>query len=262
MRTLGFIGLAITVAASLAHGAVVGTFDSSRINYTGGVLETGDYATIRGELSSRGDTISSLTTLDSSSLSRVNVFYTSLLNTSTGVLADSEKTALESWVKGGGTLFAAGDGSSWFTAYNSFLNPFSITIGPTDASTGTATISDTSSKIISGSNGTVGNFDFFLAGFYGSGTFTTLATYNDNPVLIQKTYGKGQIVAIGDHNLFTDSHIGTNGKALFLNILDSAKFTAIPEPGSAALMGLGLLQAALLWRRRKRRAEETRIRSG
>lgn len=227
--------------ATSANALVIGSFDQPRINYFGGEFETGNYTSIRSELAARGDTISTITNLTSTSLSGVDVFYTSLLNTSTGILSASEQTSLVDWVSGGGTLFAAGDISSWFPAYNSFLNPFGLGIGPSASVTnGTATVVDFANPITNGPNGLVNTFDYATAGLYAPGPYNTLATVGSDAILIQMDFGLGQIVAIGDHNLFTDTYIGTNESNLFFNVLDSAS-TSVPEPSTILLFSLGLL---------------------
>lgn len=244
--SIAFVCLVVISFASKADALTIGSFDSSRINYSGGVFETGLYSTIREQLLIRGDTIQTINTLTSGSLSGVDVFYTSLLQsfTDSGNLSSLEQTALVNWVFNGGTLFSAGDTLGFQNPYNTFLNPFGITIsGTSNPSVGTHTVVDFTSPITNGPNGTVNTFDVNTSGIFDTGSYNILATdLVGATTLLQLSFGLGQIIAIGDHNLFTDANIGINERTLFLNILDSTPVvSAVPVPAAAWLFGSAVL---------------------
>ncbi len=242
IKSIVLVAITLIFSVSANAGIVVGSFDSSRINYAGGAFETGFYSVLRNDLANRGDSIQTISSITASNLQGVDVFYTSLLSTSTGGLSVSEQSALVAWVNGGGTLFTAGDVLNWQAVFNTFLNPFGINMS-TDAtpySVGSGTIVDTSNPIINGPNGLVTSFDYATSGVYDAGAYNTFATDSiGNAILIQQAFGLGQVVAIGDHNLFTDTYIGLNEETLFLNVLDSS--TAVPVPAAVWLLGSGLL---------------------
>ncbi|MFG0317944.1 MAG: hypothetical protein ACF8XB_11770, partial [Planctomycetota bacterium JB042] len=104
-----------------------GSFDAARVNDAGGVLTTGAYGTLRSLIANEGGTLAPATpTLTPSYLAGVDVFFTSLLNNSTGALSPAEQAALVAWVEGGGTLVVTGDISP-LAAYDSFTAPFGVT---------------------------------------------------------------------------------------------------------------------------------------
>jgi hypothetical protein len=237
-----------TAAKASASPVTIGSFGPARINCGGCDLEFGSsYTGLRTTLSGRGDSIVSIATLSAASLAGVDVFYTSLLSISTGSLSAAEQAALVAWVAAGGTLFSAGDVSIWRPAYNTFLSPFGIT-EVADAVGGPAIVVAGPNPITNGPNGSFASFNFNTGSTF-AGTFTTLATNGGLPFLVQQNFGLGQIVAVGDFNLFQDSLRGPNELALFLNTLDSAGAAApVPEPASLVLLATGA--AALRYRRR------------
>ena len=87
-----------------------GSFDGSRINYAAGQLTGSAHNTLRSIIEANdGDIVLPTASLTAEYLSGVDVFYTSLLSTSTGTLSGPEQTALQNWIADGGTLIVTAD---------------------------------------------------------------------------------------------------------------------------------------------------------
>ncbi|MDP6719931.1 MAG: S8 family serine peptidase, partial [Pirellulaceae bacterium] len=191
--------------------AVWGSFNASRINYSGGVLSNGSaHDVLRSVISGEGDTIASSTSqLTASYLSGVDVFYTSLLNTSTGTLSGAEQTALQDWVAAGGTLIVTADIFP-LGAYESFTAAYGVTgyaaLGHNATGYPVATHAITQG---------VSSYRYNTESTY-------FATPGNSLVLGDNGFGQdfmvvlepatgftegGRLLVLGDHNLFTDSHI-------------------------------------------------------
>jgi hypothetical protein len=253
MRDNGLL-VAVLIAAVLVPSAAsamsIGVLPADQIGYSGGVFDTGDYATLRATLTGRGDTWSEVATLTPASLAGLDAFYTSLVKIG-DTLTASEQTALYDWVNAGGILLLAGDIAAWQPTYNSWLSPFGLAeSGGTDGTTiASATVVAPAHPLVNGPNGVVPTFSMTTFAYFAPDSYTTVATYLGNPVLIDKAVGSGFVTAVGDHNMFTDSWIGTNEETLFLNALDRY---VIPEPGTALLLALGIaVVGARVWRRRR-----------
>lgn len=231
-----------------ADGSCVwGSFDDSRINYSTGPLTGSDHGVLTDIIESNGGTIAPGTsTLTASYLNSVDVFYTSLLNRSTGTLSASEQTALQDWVAGGGTLIVTADIFP-LAAYESFTAHYGITnyVALSGSGVGytvaphmlTDNVSQyqyaTQSKYQYGPDGLLlgddGHGNAYMTVFEPSTGFSA----------------GGRILVFGDHNMFTDSYIhSADNEILAANM---AKWACVPEPCTMGLLGLG----GLLLRRRK-----------
>ncbi len=212
--------VALPTVAAAQTGCRWGSFDATRINYAGGVLSNGtEHSTLRNIITANGGTISAAApSLTAAYLGSVDVFYTSLLSTATGILSAAEQTALQAWINAGGTLIVTADIFP-LPAYESFTQVYGVT-GYT---------------AISGSaNGTTVNAHPIIAGvssFY----YVTNSTFNyggdalrlgvDNAnntfmVVLEPATGfphAGRVLVTGDHNMFANSSIGAAQNTLLAN---------------------------------------------
>ena len=88
--------VAATLFAPVAWAQTVwGSFDTTRINYAFGTLNGSAHVALRGIIAANsGSVAAGAPTLTAGYLGGVDVFYTSLLSTTTGVLSGAEQTAL------------------------------------------------------------------------------------------------------------------------------------------------------------------------
>lgn len=193
-----------------------GSFDASRINYAGGVLTNGtSHVNMRNVIAANGGTLAPATpTLTAAYLARVQVFYTSLLNTSTGTLSAAEQTDLQNWVAAGGTLIVTGDIFP-LPAYESFTAFYGVTGWTAISNCATG---GSPANVVAAHPVTVG---ISATRYCTNGTFTYGANArlleNDgstatNPfmVVLEPATGftsGGRILVLGDHNLFADAYI-------------------------------------------------------
>ncbi|OPL19867.1 MAG: hypothetical protein AVO35_02525 [Candidatus Aegiribacteria sp. MLS_C] len=214
MRSIAF--LLITVTFAVGQDCVWGSFDATRINYAEGTLDGSAHTVLVGIIQANGGTIASSTsTLNETYLGGVDVFYTSLLNTSTGTLSPAEQTALQSWIASGGVLIVTGDIFP-LAAYESFTSFYGVTgytaisgsgigypVGSHPLTAGVSsyyfmtecTFSYGSDALLIGNNGS--GSDFLIVMEEGTG-FTA----------------GGRILVLGDHNMFTNSYINSEDNAV------------------------------------------------
>ena len=188
-----------------------GSFDASRINYSGGALTQWDHNTMRGIIESNGGVIAAPTsTLTAAYLGGVDVFYTSMLHTRTGTLSAAEQAALQGWISTGGTLIVTADIFP-FPAYESFTSFYGVTgyttsfecVDTTGFPVDVHPITDgvTSYKYCTGGTFTSG-IDALVLGDNGFGS--------DFIAVLEPATGfvaGGRILVIGDHNMFTENDI-------------------------------------------------------
>lgn len=202
--------IALPTVAAAQTGCRWGSFDATRINYPDGPLTGAAHTTLSTIITANGGTIAPATpALTAAYLGSVNVFYTSLLSTTTGTLSAAEQAALQAWINAGGTLIVTADIFP-LPAYESFTQVYGVT-GYT---------------AISGSgNGTTVNAHPIIAGV-SSFNYTTNSTFsyggdalrigvdfanNTFMVVLEPATGfphAGRVLVTGDHNMFTNSFIG------------------------------------------------------
>ncbi len=226
LRLAAWLGLLTTLAfvsrpAAAGSGCVWGSFDGSRINYAGGELTGSAHTVLQGIITTNGGTLAPGTpTLTPAYLSGVNVFYTSLLSTSTGALSAAEQSALFSWVQAGGTLIVTADIFP-LAAYATFTTPFAVT---TYTALGFSSFgAPTASHPI-----TLGVVSYQYA------TNSTFNVPGNSQVLGNDGYGNnfilvmepatgfilgGRVVIFGDHNMFTNTYIGTANNTILADNL-------------------------------------------
>lgn len=215
---------------------VWGSFDVSRINYASGTLTGSGHTTLQSIITGNGGTLAAPTpTLTDAYLAGVDVFYTSLLSTSTGTLSAAEQTALHNWIAAGGTLIVTADIFP-LAAYESFTAFYGVT-GYTSLShnqTGNVVAAHAITAGVSvyryntESTYTYGA-DAMLLGDNGAGS--------DFMIVMEPATGftaGGRIAVTGDHNMFTNTYINANDNfTLATNIANWACSDVVPvEPTS------------------------------
>ncbi|MFG0330279.1 MAG: DUF4350 domain-containing protein [Phycisphaerales bacterium] len=209
MCIIGCVVAASFPAVASAGGVVWGSFDSSRINYSAGALNGDAHIQLRGIITANGDSVAAGTsTITDSYLSGVDVFYTSLLNTTTGYLSAAEKTSLDNWVAGGGTLIVTAeylnpDTYEDYTAAYGVGNYFGLANRANGTPVGSHPIMDgISSFFIPAECTFTYGPDAELIGINAFG--------DDFMVVLEPSTGYtggGRVLVMGDHNMFTDTYI-------------------------------------------------------
>lgn len=222
---------------------VWGSFDSSRVDYTDGVLSTGAHVTLRSVITTNGGSIGLATgTLTSAYLATVDVFYTSLLHRTKGKLSRSEQSAMKSWFNAGGTLIVTGDTHS-HDGYDSFTKWLGVTGWKSDQNS-----CRTTGPVVKLHPVTVDVSSIYycsLGHFTHASTVTRLG--NDakgRPFLAvvnpTKTV-KGRLLVLADHNLFTDFFINAGQNiTLAKNIVRWTCSLACSTPAAWSNYGTGL----------------------
>ncbi len=215
---------AIALALALASAAVAddcnwGSFDDSRVNYSEGTLNGGVHGTLRSIIAGHGGTVLAGTPLLTSTyLADVDVFYTSLLSTSTGELSSAEQAALQGWISAGGTLVVTADIFP-LAAYESFTAHYGVTgyanLG--NNSTGTPVGSH---PIVTGVTG----YRYNTESTYSYGSDALLIGNNgmgdDFMIVMEPGTGftaGGRILVFGDHNMFADNMINLSDNEVLAN---------------------------------------------
>ncbi|MEZ6234226.1 MAG: DUF4350 domain-containing protein [Phycisphaerales bacterium] len=198
------------LACSPALAQVWGCFDSTRVNYVGGVLNGGSaHTTLAGLITSTSATLAPTTNeLTPAYLATIDVFYTSLLTNNNVPLSGPEQAALQAWVGAGGTLIVTADIFN-LPGYDSFSSFLGVT----------------SYASVSGPNPAVVVAAHPITAGINSASFTTNSTFsvpadglrimddgaaNVFAVVLDPSTGHagpGRMVVFGDHNMFSNSFI-------------------------------------------------------
>jgi hypothetical protein len=198
-----------------------GSFDASRINYSSGTLTGSAHTTLVGIIESNGGTVVSPTPiLDAAYLGGVEVFYTSLLSMTTGALSNAEQADLQAWIATGGTLIVTGDIFP-LAAYETFTSYYGVT-NYTSLSHNAIGYTVASHAITAG----VTSYDYNTECTYTYGSDALLlgdnGYSNDFMIVMEPGTGftaGGRILVLGDHNMFTNSIIGSEDNTqLAINI--------------------------------------------
>lgn len=124
-----WIAVAVMGTTASAQSCRWGSFDASRTHKPSAfLLDTGAlWNKLRGEIAVAGGTVLPGTpALTTAYLSQCDVFFTSILDDTNGVLSNTEQGALAAWLASGGTLIVAGLQIS-LGFYDSITAPFGVT---------------------------------------------------------------------------------------------------------------------------------------
>lgn len=238
---------AVLLGESSFAQCVWGSFDGTRINYTEGVFTTGtDHAKLRALVTGNKASLATATpTITASYLSKIQVFYTSLLHDTMGTPTKAEMTLLQGWVKAGGTLIVSGDviGLKGYQAMTGWLGMGNWHAGPTCKVNGIIDPLSFNLDIINN----VKEFYYCTNALFSVGPGAEVlgndVNYQPFLCLFDPTPERaGRVLVLGDHNLFTDPYIDNTATAqnttLATNIVRWA--CKCPTGATAIPYGLGL----------------------
>jgi len=214
-----------------AQACIWGSFDASRINYANGTLVGANHDDLRNLITTKGGIIAAPTvSLTTTYLSGVDVFYTSMLSTTTGALSAAEQTALIGWISTGGTLIVSAEVYP-LAAYDTFSAPFGVTNYVSLSTTGTA--APTTFHAITQS---VNTYKYYTNSTFSYGSDAQLLCDDGNGnalmVVLEPATGffsGGRVLVVGDHNMFTDPFIVSDDNTKLAD--NMVKWAC--EPGSA-----------------------------
>lgn len=269
---------ALALAGAAQATVVVGGFGGSRtlVGDTYSIYNASSGA--RTELTNvanqalYGDTISfaaSTTTATPAYLSGVDIFFTGLISFNANALSAAEVTALSSFIAGGGVVVAHGDNTAFSATVDALLNVYGLDVD-NGANNGSDTVTPTNAShpVMSGPFGVVAAHTVqdsaFLSAIDASLGGSLIASYSVsgrgaigvvNPgagragALLflpdSETYG---LAESNFRNQVEAKRVFNNGIAWAVTVANAPH--SVPEPGTLALLGVGLV-AALGWRRRR-----------
>jgi hypothetical protein len=231
--------------ASAAHADCVwGFFDTNRINYPGGLLNGSEHTSLVNIINAAGGTLAAPTpTLTPAYLAGIDVFYTSLFRTDgASTLTAAEQAALQGWFNAGGTLVVTADifGVAAYDSFTSFLGITYTAVGSANNAT-VVGAHPLTAGVASIAYNTESTFTL-------PGTGLTLANnfngqrYSAVMDGLTGFAGPGRLFVAGDHNMFTNTYIGTQDNTRFAQNL--ANWACIPAPGTGAVALTVLVFAA------------------
>ncbi|RJP31592.1 MAG: hypothetical protein C4547_15395 [Phycisphaerales bacterium] len=201
--------LCLCITPAAMSQAVWGGFDATRINYGSGTLDGSAHAGLRAVIAENDGVVGAMTAeLTDDYLSGVDVFYTSLLSRSTGVLSQPEQEALGRFIGRGGTLIVTADIFP-LEAYESSTAQFGVT--GYRALTGVGVGRPVAQHVITEN---VVGYAYNTESTYNYGKDALLLGDNgrgsDYMIVMEPETGfnaGGRIVVVGDHNMFTDTYL-------------------------------------------------------
>ncbi|WP_116132080.1 VPLPA-CTERM sorting domain-containing protein [Tropicimonas sp. IMCC34043] len=244
--------LGLLALSTSAHATTIGSLDTSRV-HIGFALTGSKYEDVLAALLDAGNEAAAPTRVVTSDyLAAVDVFVTGLpaiLGTTAGYAAAAEITALQAWVQQGGVLVLGGDNQNFTAAANSWMTPFGLTLVEASLSGG---IWGSGPDALLAGEVAGADLGFGSGGYFAPGDYDVLATIGENAAVVQRQYGRGLVIGLGDGNFFDDP-ASTVAESFFVNIASVSRamnLAATPLPASLPLLAGGV--GALLALRRRR----------
>ncbi|MEZ5892682.1 MAG: hypothetical protein R3C58_06005 [Parvularculaceae bacterium] len=216
-------------------------------------------------LTSQGHTVSDTETfLTPEALANYDIFLTALIPFGFSGRADTHATAgeiaaLTDWLNDGGMFIITGEHSGFMDIYNSWLNPFGVTLDGVSWNYNLPVVFNTDPSDPYLANGVSGSaFPISNRGWYSElpSEAHVLAYGSDNlPFAFSLNVGDGVIIAVADTYFLSDAQINTGNAGLtFLgnafNLagalgngdggMDDGDPSEVPVPGAFLLMGSAL----------------------
>lgn len=269
VRTLIVSSVVLCFLAANAQATVIGTFSNARPIYSGFDLFAGQlYDEARAALAADGHTLVNLDAgIDGTSLGGVETVYLPL-GLGNSILSSSEVSALTSFVASGGNLIVEGEHNP--SSYQNLAAAFGVTIlgfSSGDSSWATLPITGTYAGLTSGPYGNPTSLATATTGAIDPGSTSGISLIDGGGGLsllyvlgagAGLSSGSGDVIFLTDVNHFDDpENTGGwsqgDGPTFWRNMFGlGATSSNAPEPGSLALVALGLVGVSLGVRRRRR----------
>lgn len=261
------IGVVITLTAVPARAASVGVFTGGRAT-SANLFNGGPTSGIRQAILGAGHTLSGTGSLNSAYLATTDIFITGAIDAFDSANSFNatapEISDLTSWINGGGTFVITGERNTFKARYNSFLNPFGVTLEGQGANYNAFPnfINDPSNPYlqngVSGSSIPTSNHGWYSVL---PAPAEILSRDSNNRVFaFRLAFGSGQIIGIADTFFLQNPQFGSAsnpGKDFLLNAIDLARaggpVSSVPLPGALPLFASGLALVGFAAHRRRRR---------